>query len=245
MIRRFLGALQFLTVLPIRVPTASPGEAAVFFPLTGALLGVSAGAVMQALVVGLGPPISALIALAWLMAITGCLHEDGLADVADAMRAGRSREKIMEILKDSRIGTFGGIALILSILARWQSLAESAVNPIPGLGAALALSRTSLVGLAAIAPPAGKGLGRAFSEACSPALVLTVLPQSIVITGIAAVYIGWQYAVALIAATAAITWLARIYFRRRLGGVNGDCLGATCQAVEIVNLVILAWHPSI
>ena len=193
----------------------------------------------------LGPSISALLALAWLMAITGCLHEDGLADVADAVRAGRSREKIMEILKDSRIGTYGAVALILSIAARWQSLAQSAVNPVAGLTAAVALSRTSLVGLAAITPPAGKGLGRGFAAACSPAVVLAVLPQSIAITGLAAIYIGWRYAAALMGATAIIVLLARWYFTRRLGGVNGDCLGATCQAVEIVNLVILAWHPSI
>jgi adenosylcobinamide-GDP ribazoletransferase len=245
MIRRFLGAVQFLTVLPVRGTTASPGEGAFFFPLTGAMLGVSAGAVKLALGRGLGQSLAAMIALAWLMAVSGCLHEDGLADVADAVRAGRSREKIMDILKDSRIGTYGAIALVLSIGLRWQALAQSSVNPVAALAAAVTFSRTSMVVLAAITPAIGQGLGRAFAAACTPAMVLAVAPQSILVAAVAAVFIGWVHAVALIVSTVVLVFAARWYFTRRVGGVNGDCLGAASQAVEIVNLVILAWRPSI
>ncbi len=85
MIKRFLGALQFLTILPIPGDTAPASESAIFFPLVGALLGASAGAI---LLTG-----NALLVIAWLLIATGCIHEDGLADVADAFRAGRSREK--------------------------------------------------------------------------------------------------------------------------------------------------------
>src|SRR5579862_755051 len=99
MTRRFLGALQFLTILPVPGDTAPASESAVFFPLVGALLGASAAAI---LLTG-----NALLAIAWLLIATGCIHEDGLADVADAFRAGRSRERILSILKDSRIGTYG------------------------------------------------------------------------------------------------------------------------------------------
>src|ERR1700726_133900 len=95
---RLLGSLQFLTVLPLGGQTASPGESALFFPMVGALLGASTGALFAGALTVLGRSLSALIALAWLAAITGCLHEDGLADVADAVRAGRTREKIMLIL---------------------------------------------------------------------------------------------------------------------------------------------------
>lgn len=244
MIKRWLGALQFLTVLPIRGSTAANGDAAVFFPLAGALLGASAGMVLLACSPGLGRPLSAWLALAWLVAITGCVHEDGLADVADAVRAGRSREKMMQILKDSRIGVYGAIALIVTIAVRRQALAQSAVNPVAGLAAALALSRASMVGLAALAPPAGTGLGQAFAAACSRNVLVMVAAQSIALAGLAAIFTGWRSAAAMVLATAAIVWVARFYFTRRLGGVNGDCLGATCQIVETVNLVILAWHPS-
>lgn len=240
MIRRFLGAVQFLTILPVRGRTSSPGEAALFFPLTGALLGAATGGVML-----LSNP---LFALAALIAITGCLHEDGLADVADAVRAGRSREKMLEILKDSRIGTYGAIALILSVALRWQALSQCKVDPIAGLAAALSLSRTSLVALAATAAPvggvSGGGLGRSFADSCSRAVLVQTAAECLAIVALSVAFIGWLHALAMIGATVAIVSLGGIWFTKRLGGVNGDCLGATCQAVETVNLVILAWRPS-
>jgi adenosylcobinamide-GDP ribazoletransferase len=245
MIRRFLCAIQFLTVVPVYCETASPGAAAFFFPVTGALLGAGTGAVLLAARMGLGRSISALLALAWLLVVTGCLHEDGLADVADAVRAGRSRQKMLEILKDSRIGTYGAIALILSIGIRWQSLDAAAINPVPGLAAALCLSRASLVGLAAVTPAVGGGTGEAFAKSCSGRVLSGVLAQAVAIAGLMAFFADWQTMAIMIAASATVVLLARYWFVRRLGGVNGDCLGATCQAVEIVNLVILTWHPSI
>jgi cobalamin synthase len=69
--------------------------------------------------------------------------------------------------------------------------------------------------------------------------------ESIFIIGMTAWFTGWRTGTAMIVASAAIVLLARYWFVRRLGGVNGDCLGATCQVVEMVNLVILAWQPSI
>ena len=244
MIRRFLAALQFLTIVPVHRETASPGAAAAYFPLVGVLLGASTGAFMLALAPSLGPSISALLALGWLLTLTGCLHEDGLADVADAVRAGRSSQRMMEILKDSRIGTYGAIALILSIALRWQSLAQTTVNPVAGLAAALALSRTSLVALAALAHPAGTGLGQAFAAACSRTVVVATLLQSVVIVAVTSLFTGWRTGAAMMVASTVIVLLARVWFTRRLGGVNGDCLGATSQVVEIFNMVILAWHPS-
>ncbi len=133
-----LAAIQFLTVIPVPSATANAGEAALFFPVTGALLGVSAGVVLFGVGCVLGRSIGALLAVSWLLIVTGCLHEDGLADVADAVRAGRTRQKMMNILKDSRIGAYGAVALILSIGLRWQALARSGANPLPGLLTALA-----------------------------------------------------------------------------------------------------------
>jgi adenosylcobinamide-GDP ribazoletransferase len=229
MTRRFPGALQFLTILPVPGNTAPASEAAIFFPLVGALIGASAGAV---LLTG-----NALLVIAWLLIVTGCIHEDGLADVADAFRAGRSRERILSILKDSRIGTYGCLALVMSVLIRWQALAQMRTNPVYAMIAALALSRTALVALAAIAPAAGDGLGREFVNGVSGNTALAVVAQAVAI----AFLTGWQYATTMILSSAAIVFLARAYFVRRLGGVNGDCLGATCQIVETANLLILTW----
>jgi adenosylcobinamide-GDP ribazoletransferase len=241
MIRRFMAALQFLTVLPVRGNTATPGQAAMFFPVTGALLGASAGVVFLLASAGFGRSIAGLLSVAWLMLATGCLHEDGLADVADAVRAGRSREKILMILKDSRIGAYGALALVVSVALRWQGLAASGINPVWGLAAALALSRAALVVLAAIAPSIGDGLGSAFATEFSRPVLVTVIAQAVMISLVAA----WTYSIAMVLATTVVILLARAWFLRRLGGVNGDCLGATCQAVETVNLVILAWRHSI
>src|SRR5260370_24600376 len=123
MMKRFLGAVQFLTVVRVPFNTATAGEAAVFFPLTGAILGALSGAVCLVASSGFPRSIAALFSVVFLLVATGCLHEDGLADVADAIRAGRTREKMLSILKDSRIGTFGALAVVVSVLVRWQAVA--------------------------------------------------------------------------------------------------------------------------
>lgn len=240
MIIRLLGALQFLTVFPVRGLTASPSASAIFFPSIGGLLGASAGLVLLACREGLGITFAALIALIYLVFVTGCLHEDGLADVADAFRVGRSREKIMVILKDSRIGTYGGLALISSVLIRWQALAATRLNPVFGLAAALALSRTALVLLGYFAAPVGAGLGRTFATGLSRGAMLAALVQAVFLS---LLLTGWQYGVAMSISTLAIVFLARAWFSSKIGGVNGDCLGATCQLVEICNLLVLVWRP--
>ena len=239
MMNRLLGSLQFLTVLPVRRVTASPGESAIYFSLIGALLGASSGAIFQLAVAGLSRPLGALVALGWLIAITGGLHEDGLADVADAVRAGRTRERIMQILKDSRIGTYGALALILSVSMRWQALVQSDLNPITGMAAAVALSRATLVALAGIAPGTGSGLGQDFARACTPMTVGVSVCFAIAIS----LSVDLRYAAAMVIADMLIVLMARAYFIKHLGGVNGDCLGAACQVVETANMVILAWHP--
>src|SRR5947208_15930307 len=118
MMGRFLAAVQFLTI----VPAAGGGPAcagAIFFPLVGALIGLAAGGVRILAGKIFPAPIAGLLALGMLIAITGALHEDGLADVFDAFRAGRSPERIQAILKDSRIGVYGAVALVMTLLMRW------------------------------------------------------------------------------------------------------------------------------
>jgi adenosylcobinamide-GDP ribazoletransferase len=239
MTNRFLGALQFLTVLPIRRKTSSPGEAALFFPLVGAMLGALAASIIRFAEAPLGRPLAAVFAIAFLVLSTGGLHEDGLADAADAFRAGRSRERILEILKDSRIGTYGALALILSLLIRWQALAQGGVFPLAGLSTSLALSRASMVFLGASAPPAGTGLGSAFASHLSRPIAWAVVAEALLFAALP----GWRRGLTMVVATFVIVLLARAYFVQRLGGVTGDCLGATCQLVETVNLVILIWQP--
>jgi adenosylcobinamide-GDP ribazoletransferase len=239
MMGRLLGAIQFLTVVPIPGKTATPAQSAPFFPLVGALLGALCGGILELCRKPLGTPLAALLAVSAAITLTGGLHEDGLADCADALRAGRTREKMLAILKDSRIGVYGSLALILCIAIRWQALTRIGVGATVGLTSSLALSRSSLAILAAITNPAGVGLGAAFSQGLTPAISVVVAVQVV----IAASLCGWVGVPMLIWSAATLT-IARAYFLRHLGGVNGDCLGATCLAVETVNLLVLAWHSS-
>ncbi|RPI41198.1 MAG: adenosylcobinamide-GDP ribazoletransferase [Hyphomicrobiaceae bacterium] len=224
--KRFLGAIQFLTVLPVRGKTAEPARAAIYFPLVGALLGAAAWLVP-----------TALGKLAFLIFITGGLHEDGLADVADAVREGRPAERILAILKDSRIGTYGALALIFSILFRWQAL-ETAT--LPRLVAALAVSRAAMVMLAYVSHPTGSGLGAAFVSGVRRWAVALVAMQAVA----AAALCGWEGAAMLAAAGVSVA-LLRAWFHARIGGVTGDCLGAAEQVTQTLALGIGAWRAFI
>jgi adenosylcobinamide-GDP ribazoletransferase len=227
MIARLLGAIQFLTVVAVLGKTAMPSRSAPFFPLIGACLGVIGGSVFELCRTPLGTSLAALIALSVVISLTGGLHEDGLADCADALRAGRTREKMLAIFKDSRIGTYGAIALILVISVRWQAIAHLQVNVMLALASCLSLSRSSAVVLGAITKPVGTGLGAAFSEGLTRATSVSIGVQIVLAAGLC----GWR-GVPMLIVSCGIVILARGYFTRRLGGVNGDCLGATCLTVE-------------
>ena len=224
-------ALRFLTVIPVG-GAARPmaAWAAVWFPVVGALLGLVGAAVNQAPVpLRLRP----LLVLAVWALLTGALHEDGLADCFDAFGGGRSHEDILRILKDSRIGTYGALALVLSVLIRWEAL-QGASGAI--LVAAQALPRAGIVALAWLAGPASEGTGGAWARELrwwhvGGAAVLGI--------AIAAATLGGKAPPAIVLCVAVVL-LAAWYFRRRIGGITGDCLGAANQVQEIGVLVWLA-----
>jgi adenosylcobinamide-GDP ribazoletransferase len=234
MIKALLGAVQFLTVLPIRSGTAPPGRSAVFFPFVGAWLGILGAAVLDWTHAAMPITIAALFVLAFWATITGALHEDGFADCADAFRAGRSPERTLAILKDSRIGAHGALALTLTTLIRWQALSAMAVEPVPALAAAQGLSRVAAVALAWITPPAGSGLGFALSNTMTTPVAVIAIVQGALL----AAWCGGRLGAILAAGTAVIVLGARRYFVARIGGANGDCLGATGHVVEVFCLAV-------
>ncbi len=224
------AALQFLTILPVPAPNVQPGAAAAWYPAVGALIGLMTATAATY------SPLGATLAIVAVVVVTGGLHEDGLADVCDALRAGRTRERMFEILKDSRIGAYGATAIALSILVRWQAMSKLSG---PGLWwkyvLALAASRAAMVVLAATTPSAAPGLGQAFGASlpkyAAPVAVLQVV-------AIAAVISAWP---ALLAAAVSVI-ATRNWLMRRLGGFTGDCLGFQCQISESVVLLALAWQ---
>jgi adenosylcobinamide-GDP ribazoletransferase len=224
------SALQFLTILPVPAPHGRPGEAAWAFPIVGALLGLVCAAILPW---KLGP----ILAMVVIAVLTGGLHEDGLADVCDAVRAHRTRERMHQILKDSRIGAHGALALVASFALRWQALAFLPTRSWLQLAAVYGLSRAQMALLAATSPPAGGGLGAAFISTMPPRAGLWVAGQAI---GLAAL-MGWPMGFTLLAANAALLLIARRWFLLRLGGVTGDCLGFLCIVSEALSLVVLTW----
>jgi adenosylcobinamide-GDP ribazoletransferase len=235
MIRNLLGAVSFLTMIPVSGKIAPPGRAAIFFPLVGAILGAAGAAIYIALSRALPSSIAALIVVAFWAAVSGVLHEDGLADAADAFRAGRSREKMTAILKDSRIGTYGAVAIVLSIVARWQAIEHlTSINIFAAFIAAQATPRAGIVALAWVSRPAGTGLGHAFASTLTTPVALFAISQGIA----AALACGIRPGLTIILGSYLILRVAQWYFYRRIGGVNGDCLGATEQILEIFILVL-------
>jgi adenosylcobinamide-GDP ribazoletransferase len=233
--RTLLGAVSFLTILRTPGDPVAPGRAAVFFPLVGAVLGAAGAGIYLAGSRVMPVSLAALATVAFWAVISGVLHEDGLADIADALRAGRTRERMLEILKDSRIGTFGAMAVVLSVLARWQALEHIATPRVVEVCiAAQAVPRAALVGLAWVSRPIGTGLGLAFSSTLTTQAALIAMAQGIV----AALACGLRPGLVIIGGAYLMIRLARWYFYRRIGGVNGDCLGATEQLHEIFVLFL-------
>jgi adenosylcobinamide-GDP ribazoletransferase len=234
--RRFLAAVSFLTIVPIS-SDLPPGSAAIFFPLVGAMLGAAGAGLFLAARIVLPDSLAALIAVTFWTVISGVLHEDGLADVADAMRAGRTRERMLAILKDSRIGTYGAVAIVLTILARWQALQHvPAPRILEVCIVAQTVPRAAMVALAWLSRPSGDGLGLAFSSSLTTTGAVIAIAQ-----GIAASFLlGWRPGVLIVAGAYLVVRGLRAYFYKRIGGVNGDCFGATEQLLEIFILILFA-----
>ncbi len=238
-------ATQFLTRLPLPASfTAEAQRASVrYFPLVG--LGI--GAVGSAFLILLWPLFGALpailLSLTVLIFLTGALHEDGLADVADGLGGGRTRERALEIMRDSRIGTFGTLALILSIALQVSTLTSMG----PGLAAAalitahgasrMSMALAMVTGTYARAEGAGSGMAGQVGTGALAFILITGAASFLVLptgaTGPAFVGLAVAHAV------------MRVWYGQRLGGYTGDCLGAIQQTGLIgVLLGVLAWHSS-
>ena len=175
-----------------------------------------------------------LVILALWALLTGALHEDGLADTFDAFGSQGSREDVLRVLKDSRVGSYGALALILATLLRWQGL--TLLRPELTMAALLAmqvLPRAGIVLTAYLAGAATTGLGGAFAASLSPLPVVAAMSVGL---GIVAVFAGTVTLFPALA-TVVVAVLAAIYFKRRIGGVTGDCLGAAAQLQEIAILL--------
>lgn len=231
------GAVQFLTRVPIRTPHAVPHHRVVpWFPVTGLLIGALTGGVAAGMNELAPTPVAATLGVIVGLLVTGAFHEDGLADIADAFGGGWTVERRLEILKDSRHGTYGVAALCSSIVVR--AVAAGSITASPALFAAFVaahtIGRTAAVVAMRLAPPARQsGLGVDAARDLRP--LPTAAGLAIGVAAVAALT-GWWVAVLL--AVAAFGTLATVRLAVvKIGGLAGDVLGAVEQVVECGVLV--------
>ena len=240
MLREEAGlALMLLT----RVPAAwlagpapvSPARAVWAFPLVGAAIG-AAGALVLALCqrAGMPPLLAACWTWAATMVLTGALHEDGLADLADGFGGGRDAARKLEIMRDSRIGSYGALALVLSTAVRVAAIASLDGRAGPALIAAGALSRGSMaVPLLLLAPARPEGQGAAMRDGGARRWIACGLSVRVAVLSVKH---GGAAAVAALMAGLAMTALARC----QIGGFTGDVLGGCAVVSECAALTLLA-----
>ena len=236
-------AVQFLTRLPMpRDLDPGPealGRSAPYFPVVGAIVGGLLGALGWGLWshTALGPAACAALVCVAGVGLTGAFHEDGLADAADGLWGGWTREDVLRIMRDSRIGSYGACALGLALMVRLVALVEMAPGAWPAaLVVAHVVGRTSSLPLIFGLPYAraeDPGQAKPLIEGLGPRRLWAGL---VVAGALCAGAAGWV-------GPAALAWMCGIvgltgwYYRRRIGGITGDCLGATNVLCELAALV--------
>jgi adenosylcobinamide-GDP ribazoletransferase len=231
------AAFLFLTRIPVGGAPYSEEDwrwAGGWFPFVGLCLGLLLAGVWKASSLFGAWPTAALVLGAGMLA-TGGLHEDGLADTADALGGGTSRERILEILKDSRVGTFGAAALAISFLLRagcWVELSERAAS---AMVLSHCLSRAPPVWLMAVLPyvsGTGAKSRQVARSGWAQVALATSWPLALLALGVGMGWIRVAGAAVLVGASAVLAAACAARFRARVGGITGDFLGATQQVVE-------------
>jgi adenosylcobinamide-GDP ribazoletransferase len=233
-----LVAFRYLTVLPVPPSRAADdlGRAAVWFPVVGLALGACLALASLAADRLVPPVVAAMLLVTLWSALTGGLHLDGLADTADGLGGGWSRERALAIMRDGRSGPYGVTAIVLVLglkAAALASLPDGLVwrtliaAPMLGRAAPLLLTR-----LCPAARPDGAG----------HALAMGTRGSSLLAAGLAAVVVSLAtlgpWGLLPILAAAVVTWGLAAYLRRRLGGFTGDTLGALVETIETAVLTL-------
>ena len=247
----FVGDLKSSLAFLTRVPAGWLGidadqrpdfrRAAALFPVAGVLIGIAGGLVLLiAGAIGVPPLVAAALAVAATMGLTGALHEDGLADVADSF-GGSTAERRLEIMHDSRIGSYGAAALVLSLVIRVACLAAIMTAGVVQAAIALALaegiSRAALVHLWQALPPAREsGLAHDTGPPEQNAMVMA-LAIAAVLALVAIPVVGLRPAVLAAVLAALATYIFTRLTAGAFGGRTGDTLGA-CQQVALVAWLI-------
>jgi adenosylcobinamide-GDP ribazoletransferase len=236
-VRSFRLAVAFLTIVPVRLAgePAQVGSAAPWFPLVGAVLGAVAGGVVYVTEPSLGRIVAAILGVGLLVVLSGGLHQDGLADCADALGGTGDRDRRLAILRDSSIGTFGGLALIF-----WSLVVVAGVGGLDRGDVVAAVMVAATVGrwsalVHAISSPAARedGLGAGFVVG-GRAVGLAGAGAAVVALG----SLGPARGAGALAVAGLVGLGASAASRRALGGRTGDTLGA-CVAISEAAVIVM------
>ena len=261
-IRHYLLAIQFFTRIPVTGRLAawvgySPEmlrASAAHFPGVGVLIGALVAVLTAVLLVflpqasPLSPLVAAVLGTVFSVMLTGAFHEDGLADIADGLGGSQNRERALEIMKDSRIGAFGAIAVVLILLAKVSLLAVIGdVSPetmVFGIFAAHVVSRTFPLLLIRLLPHVGDVAGSKSKPLADQitglSLLVAILWLVLALAGVLIAYDAIDLVVPLLVAGIAFLYMWRL-LSKRLQGFTGDGLGATQQVCEVAFYLGLAF----
>ena len=231
--RLWLVALSFFTRIPVRIADFKETDlnhAAKYFPLVGVLVGFIAAAIYGLAIMVWPMEIAVLASMAATIWLTGAFHEDGLADAADGLGGGWDKEQALTIMQDSRLGSFGAIALFLVLLGKFEALSQLSAPLLPGImlaghslsrfAALLVIYTQSYVKASGKAKPLATQLSK---QELSLAALFGLLPLAL---------LAPRFLFALL--PVAVVWCWFSYkFKKRLGGYTGDCLGAMQQLCEL------------
>jgi adenosylcobinamide-GDP ribazoletransferase len=250
-VRAARGAVTFLTRVPVGGFPYSADEwrwTSAWFPAVGALLGAAYALVFRLVAAPAGTMVAAVLVLVAALLVTGAFHEDGLADTADALGGAHEPTRVLEILKDSRIGAFGASALGASFLLRVALLARLGPRAPVALVLTEALSRLPSVWLMVALPYVtsdAAAKSRVVTRAgVAQALLASLWPLAAAAAAVLTGELGLAHVVALATTATACGLLCGWRFHVRVGGVTGDFLGATQQVTVCALLLVLALVPA-
>lgn len=246
-LRAFVAAVQFLTRIPVPASAAyDPADlvrSTPYFPAVGLIVGLFGAGAYRLAALGWTPFVAVTLAVTGTILLTGAFHEDALADAFDGFGGGWHREQVLAIMKDSRVGSYGAVAVAVAVVLKVGTLAALAPGDVVrALVAGHVAARWSSLPLIWWLPYAREtsGTGKPFAASVTLGRLAAGTVVTILITVIA---VGGQ--AFLVLAIGAITAAAcGQYFKARIGGITGDCLGAANQLVEVATYMALAFRPA-
>jgi adenosylcobinamide-GDP ribazoletransferase len=246
-VRGMRAAFVFLTRIPVGGFPYRRDDwiwAAAHVPFVGLVVGAVLGGVDR-LLLPLGAMPAAILVVGASLLVTGAFHEDGLADTSDALGGAHDTSRVLEILKDSRIGAFGAAALVVSITGRAALLAhlgESGVWALPLVGCAARVGPVWQMALLPYVTAAPQGKSR---DVAGAGVTQAIVATAWFVVALSAVIVAHSVtaprSVGLAMAMTLVTLVTAFRYRRRAGGITGDFLGATEQVCELAAFAVLAW----